>query len=149
MRDGLIPGTSAEVVLTVTDAMVVHFDELGTTHPVYATWMMVKHMEEAGRKVILPFLDAGEDAVGYAVDVVHLAPTAVGQRVRAQAVLERLDGRRIHCRVEAYNEREKIGEGRTVQVVVPSELLRARFRAIGAVSPPRAPRAGEGGRRVD
>jgi predicted thioesterase len=148
MRDGLIPGTAAEVVFTVTDAMAVHFDELGTTHPVYATWMMVKHMEEAGRKVILPFLDAGEDAVGYAVDVVHLAPTAVGRRVRARAVLERVEGRRIHCRVEAYNEREKIGEGRTVQVVVPREQLQERFRAAGAV-PPRAPRAGQGGRDVD
>lgn len=148
MRDGLVPGTAAEVVLTVTDAMTVHFDELGTTHPVYATWMMIKHMEEAGRKVILPFLDAGEDAVGYAVEVVHLAPTAVGTRVRARAVLERVEGRRIHCRVEAYNEREKIGEGRTVQVVLMRKRLEARFREIGA-RPRGTLRDGEGGPHVD
>ena len=133
MRDGLIPGTAAEVHLIVTDAMTVHFDELGSPHPVYATWMMVKHMEEAGRKVILPFLDPGEDAVGYAIDVVHLAPTASGARVRTRAVLERVEGRRIHCRVEAHNEREKIGEGRTVQVVVSRARLDARFREIGAI----------------
>jgi len=133
MRDGLIPGTAAEVQLTVTEAMTVHFDELGTVHPVYATWMMIKHMEEAGRKVILPFLDAGEDAVGYAIDVVHLAPTPVGARVRARAVLERVDGRRIHCRVEAHNEREKIAEGRTVQVVLSRARLEARLREIGAI----------------
>lgn len=132
MREGLVPGTTAEVQLTVTDAMAVHFDELGSVHPVYATWMMVKHMEEAGRKVILPFLESGEDAVGYAIDVVHTAPTAVGDRVRARAVLERVDGRRIHCRVEAHNSREKIGEGRTVQVVVSRDRLYARFREIGA-----------------
>lgn len=156
MRDGLVQGTAAEVVLTVTDAMTVHFDELGTTHPVYATWMMIKHMEEAGRKVILPFLDAGEDAVGYAVDVVHLAPTAVGARVRARAVLERVEGRRIHCRVEAYNEREKIGEGRSIQVVLTRDRLEARFRAIGARArrtrvpgSRRRPREGEGGPHVD
>ena len=148
MRDGLVPGTAAEVVLTVTDPMTVHFDELGTTHPVYATWMMIKHMEEAGRKVILPFLDDGEDAVGYVVEVVHLAPTAVGARVRARAVLERVVGRRIHCRVEAYNEREKIGEGRTVQVVLTRERLEARFREIGAW-PRGARRDGEGGPHVD
>src|SRR5215472_9733021 len=133
MRDGLIPGTAAEVLLTVTDSMAVHFEEIGSPHPVYATWMMIKHMEEAGRKVILPFLDPDEDAVGYAIDVVHLAPTAVGARVRARAVLERVDGRRIHCRVEAYNAREEIGEGRTVQVVVSRARLDARFREIGAV----------------
>ncbi|HLW49145.1 MAG TPA: thioesterase family protein [bacterium] len=148
MRNGLVPGTAAEVVLTVTDAMTVRFDELGPTHPVYATWMMIKHMEEAGRKVILPFLDDGEDAVGYAVDVVHVAPTPVGGRVRARAVLERVEGRRIHCRVEAHNEREKIGEGRTVQVVVPRGRLEARFRDSVA-RPAASPRAGEGGSHVD
>jgi fluoroacetyl-CoA thioesterase len=149
MRDGLVPGTAAEIVLTVTEAMVVHFDELGTTHPVYATWMMIKQMEEAGRKVILPFLEPGEDAVGYAVDVVHLAPTAVGERVRARAALERVEGRRIHCRVEAYNTREKIGEGRTVQVVVPRDRLHARFREIGARPAEGPPRAGQGRPHVD
>jgi fluoroacetyl-CoA thioesterase len=133
MRDGLIPGTAADVQLTVTDAMTVRFDELGTTHPVYATWMMIKHMEEAGRKAILPFLEPGEDAVGYAIDVIHLAPTPVGASVRARAVVERVEVRRIHCRVEAHNEREKIGEGRTVQVVVPRARLNARFREIGAI----------------
>jgi fluoroacetyl-CoA thioesterase len=133
MRDGLIPGTAAEVELTVTDAMAVHLDELGSVHPVYATWMMIKHMEEAGRKVILPFLDPDEDAVGYAIDVVHLAPTAVGARVRVRAVLERVEGRRIHCRVEAHNTREKIGEGRTVQVVLARARLEAKFREIGAI----------------
>ena len=133
MRDGLIPGTAAEVELIVTDAMAVHFDELGSVHPVYATWMMIKHMEEAGRKVILPFLEPDEDAVGYAIDVVHLAPTPVGARVRARAVLERFDGRRIHCRVEAHNAREKIGEGRTVQVLLSRARLDARLREIGAI----------------
>lgn len=151
MRDGLVPGTAAEVVVTVTDAMTVHFEELGTTHPVYATWMMIKHMEEAGRKVILPFLEAGEDAVGYAVDVVHLAPTAVGRRVRARAVLERIEGRRIHCRVEAHNEHEKIGEGRTVQIVLPRDRLEDRFREIGVGDAPgrHGRRSGEGGTHVD
>jgi fluoroacetyl-CoA thioesterase len=131
MRDGLVPGTEGEVAVTVTEAMVASFDELGMVHPVYATWMMIKHMEEASRKVILPFLDEDEDAVGHAVDVVHLAPTPVGMRVVARAVLEKVEGNRIHCRLEAFNEREKIGEGRNVQVVVRRERLRRQFRPPG------------------
>lgn len=131
MRDGLVPGTEGEVAVTVTEAMVASFDELGMVHPVYATWMMIKHMEEASRKVILPFLYEDEDAVGHAVDVVHLAPTPVGMRVVARAVLEKVEGNRIHCRLEAFNEREKIGEGRNVQVVVRRERLRRQFRPPG------------------
>lgn len=133
MRAGLVPGTVGEIEIVVTQAMVANFDELGMVHPVYATWMMVKHMEEAGRKLLLPFLEDGEDAVGHAVDVVHLAPTGVGARVRVRAVLERVEGRRIVCRVEAFNEREKIGEGTNVQVVVARSRLLARYRAIGAI----------------
>lgn len=49
-----------------------------------------------------------------------------------RAVLERVDGGRVHCRVEAHNEREKIGEGRTVQVVLSRARLGAKFREIGA-----------------
>ena len=133
MRDGLVPGTTGEVEITVTEAMVARFEELGLVHPVYATWTMVKHMEEASRKVILPFLEEDEDAVGHAVQVVHLAPTPVGMRVRVRATLDRIDGRRIHCRTEAANERERIGEGTTIQILVSRRTLRERFRAIGAL----------------
>ena len=133
MREGLITGTTGAVEITVTEAMVARFDDLGLVHPVYATWMMVKHMEEASRKVILPFLEEDEDAVGHAVQVVHLAPTPVGMRVRVRAALDRVDGRRIHCRIEATNERERIGEGTTIQIVVSRHRLREQFRALGAL----------------
>ncbi len=117
----------------MTEAMVANFDELGMVHPVYATWMLAKHMEEASRKVILPFLEADEDAVGQAIDVVHLAPTPVGSRVRVRAVLDRVEGRRIYCTLEAHNERERIGEGHNIQVALSRAQLRAKLRAIGAI----------------
>ena len=133
MREGLIPGTTGEVETTVTEAMVAQFEGLGLVHPVYATWTMVKHMEEASRKVILPFLEEDEEAVGHAVQVVHLAPTLVGMRVRVRAVLERVDGLRIHCWTEAANELGRIGEGTTIQVLVSRHTLRERLRALGAL----------------
>ncbi len=126
MKEGLEPGAWAEVSVVVTEEMVARFDELGLAHPVYATWMMVKHMEEASRKLILPYLEPHEEAMGHAIEVVHLAPTPVGMRVLSRAVLERIEGRRIICRLEAFNERERIGTGRNVQVVVSKDyLLRA------------------------
>jgi len=133
MRAGLVPGHAAEVEITVTDGMVARFDELGLAHPVYSTWMMAKHMEEASRKMILPFLEDDEDAVGYAIDVVHLAPTAVGEPVRVRAILDRVEGRRIHCRLEAFNRRERIGEGHNIQVVVSRRRLQEKLRAIRAI----------------
>jgi fluoroacetyl-CoA thioesterase len=124
---------AAEVDITVTEAMVARFDELGTVHPVYATWMLAKHMEEASRKVILPFLEDDEEAVGHGIDVVHLAPTAMGSRVRVRAILDRIEGRRVYCTLEAHNERERIGEGHNIQVILPRARLHAMLRAIGAI----------------
>lgn len=130
MKPGLLPGREAEVTVTVTQAMVAWFEELGVVHPVYSTWAMVRHMELASRKVILPFLDPEEDAVGYSVTVTHDAPTAVGMKVTARARLLRIEGNRIICHLAAFNERERIGEGENVQVVLPRDDLQQLFAGL-------------------
>jgi len=123
------------VIVTVTDDMVARFEELGLVHPVYSTWSMVRHMELASRKVILPYLEPGEEALGYSVSVTHLAPTATGSTVTARARLLRIEGNRIVCATSAHNGVTMIGEGTTVQMVVQAHVLRARFDAIGVPRP--------------
>jgi len=125
MTPGLRPGAEATVTVTVTPEMLATFEELGPVHPFYATWSMVRHMELACRKLILPYLEPDEEAVGHSIAVTHLAPTGPGQRVTARARLLEVSGRRIVCAVEAYNEREKIGEGTQVQVLIPRAELAA------------------------
>lgn len=127
MREGLAPGAQAQVTIVVTPEMVAGFEELGVVHPVYSTWSMVHHMELACRKIILPYLEPDEEAVGYSISVTHLAPTLVGMRVTVTARLEQIDGNRIVCAVEAANERTRIGEGTQVQVVLPKARLAARI----------------------
>ncbi len=136
MRQGLVPGTGGEVTVTVTDDMLARFEELGLVHPVYSTWTMIRHMELASRKVILPYLEPHEEAVGYSVSVTHTAPTPAGATVTARARLVRIEGNQVFCAVEAHHNETKIGEGTTVQVVLPAAELRARFEAIGARRPP-------------
>jgi predicted thioesterase len=135
MRPGLVLGAEAEVTLTVTDEMLARFEDLGLVHPVYSTWSMVKHMELASRRVILPYLEPGEEAVGHAIDVTHRAPTPRGARVTVRARVVAVDGNQVICAVAAHNDRGLIGEGRTVQIVLPRDLLRARFAAAGIVDP--------------
>lgn len=132
MKPGLEPGREAEVTVTVTQAMVAWFEELGVVHPVYSTWAMVRHMELASRKVILPSLEPDEDAVGYSVSVTHYASTAIGEKVTVRARLLRTEGNRIICQLAAFNEREQIGEGENVQVVLPRDRLLERFAALKA-----------------
>lgn len=121
MRAGLSAGTVARVDAVVKEDMVA---TLGgrAIHPVLATARMIEWMEWASRQVILPFLEPAEDAVGYAVSVVHRKPTPVGAPFWAIARFQRQDGRRIVTAVTAHGADGLIGEGEITQVLVARRL---------------------------
>ncbi|MBI3629874.1 MAG: hypothetical protein HY217_09930 [Candidatus Rokubacteria bacterium] len=56
--------------------------------------------------------------MGTSVDIRHLAATPVGMKVRARAVLVETDGRRYLFDIEAWDEKEKVAEGRHERFVV-------------------------------
>ncbi len=122
MRAGFVPPLEATVSTVVTEDMVA---TLGgqKVHPVLATARMIEWMEWAGRKLILPYLEADEDAVGYQIDVVHQRPTLVGEEFFATAALVQMDGNRIVATVTARNARGQIGRGTFVQVLLPKLQL--------------------------
>lgn len=125
-------GFTQTLTFTVTEAMTVHFEELGKLHPVYATYWMGKHFEEAGRKIILPFLEAGEGGIGSALEVNHTASALPGMQVTVTATFERQEGRRIYATMRAVNELgDEIGTGRTTQVVLPQERIDLGFASLG------------------
>jgi len=65
--------------------------------------------------------------VGMRVNVSHLAATPVGQTVRAVAELMTIDGRRLVFKVEAYDEKQKIGEGQHERFIVHLERFLQRL----------------------
>ena len=85
---------------------------------VLATPMMVLMMENAALAAIRPYLDAGESAVGTAIDVRHLAATPVGHEVRAEAEVVNVEGKRIEFKVSAHDETEEIGRGTHQRMVI-------------------------------
>ena len=121
-------GASAVLDVVVTPEMTVHFDELGPVHPVYATYSMAKHFEEAGRKLLLRHLEPGEAGIGSALSVEHLAPSWVGDLVRVTARCAEVRGNRLTCECVAVDaEGRVLGRGTTVQVVLSEAALRARI----------------------
>ena len=125
------PHFSQTLSILVTPEMTVRFDELGPLHPVYATYWMAKHFEEAGRKVILPFLDVGEGGLGSEVNVRHLASAVPGMRVTVTATFERREGRRVYASMRAVSDLgDVIGTGHTVQVVLAQEHIDANFAEL-------------------
>lgn len=78
---------------------------------VYATPAMVGLMEGACLGVVDPVLPEGMSTVGISIDIRHSAATPMGMKVRALAELVEIAGKRLVFRIEAFDEKEKIGEG--------------------------------------
>ena len=85
---------------------------------VLATPVMINLIEAAALKAVEHLLPPGHQSLGTVLDIRHIAATPVGMRVRASAVVERIEGRTIFFRVEAHDERELIGDGLHERVVV-------------------------------
>ncbi|KAB3532105.1 thioesterase family protein [Alkaliphilus serpentinus] len=78
---------------------------------VFASPLMIGLMEKAALKAVDPHLPKGYSTVGTHLDVKHLAATPVGMKVYTTAELIKIEGKRLTFKVEAFDEKEKIGEG--------------------------------------
>ena len=110
-------GAKGEFHLLVTTEVAISF--LGTEGArVLSTPHMIGFMEMTCRNTVLPLLDAGHDTVGTHVNVAHLAASPIGMAVTFTAEVIRVDGRRVEFRVEARDEKEKIGEGTHERAII-------------------------------
>jgi fluoroacetyl-CoA thioesterase len=100
--------------VTVTDDMLV---DLGgrRIHPVYSTVSMVRHMEEAARRLVEPHFAPGEDATGYRISATHERPARVGQPLRVVARVTRVDDRECESEQEVHGPDGRVGRGSMVQ----------------------------------
>src|SRR3981189_911390 len=94
---------------------------------VLATPVMILIMENAALNAIRPFLDAGESAVGVAVDVKHLAATPVGHEVCATAEVVAVDGKRIDFKVPERGGKEEMRKGSPQRIVIDLRSFNERL----------------------
>jgi predicted thioesterase len=121
-------GITGEIIVTVTHDMTVqHF--LSTMPAVYATPMMILHMETTGAESIAALLPEGHVSVGMAVNVRHLAATPVGRTVRVTSRVAEVDGKTVLFEVEAWDDERKIGDGTHRRGVVDVAAFEKRFGA--------------------
>lgn len=124
----IAPGLVGEAALLVEESHTARHLGSGGVE-VLATPVMIALMEDAARSSVDSKLDQGQLSVGVNLNVSHLAATPVGMRVTARAELVAVDGRRLTFKVEAYDEREKIGEGTHVRAIINLDDFMARLDA--------------------
>ena len=124
----LKPGLTGETALRVGEEHTAPRIGSGAVH-VLATPVMINLFEAAALAAIEKLLPPGYQSLGTVLNVRHIAATPVGMRVRATATVERVDGRTVHFRLEARDEKDLIGDGTHERVVVNVEKFDARVKA--------------------
>lgn len=115
----------------VTDDEAIHF--LGDAIPSsLSTPAMILWLEITARDGVLPLLAPGQDTVGVRVNVAHLAATPVGMKVTCRARLTAVDRRRLTFEVEAYDEKDKIGEGTHERFIIDVARYAERLKTKNA-----------------
>lgn len=114
------PGLSGHVELVVTDDDTAIAARSGDV-AVLSTPRIVALCEEASVAAVDGRLPEGETTVGMRVQLDHLAPTAVGDLVTADARLEKVEGRRLKFSVSVNDDRGLVAAGKVTRVVVERE----------------------------
>ena len=108
--------------LTVTDAVTAAKVGSGDL-PVLATPMMMALMENAAMMAVKDALPEGCTTVGGHIESSHLKPSKIGDIVRAEAEVVKVEGKKIEFTVSAYCGNTLIGKGTHLRFIVD----RAKF----------------------
>lgn len=126
MLEDIKPGMVGEADETVSTAKTASYFASGLV-AAYGTPALVALMENASVEAIQQYLGPGQTSVGTEVNIKHLAATPVGMHVHARSTVTAVDGRRISFQVEAWDDREKVGEGTHTRVVVDQARFNERL----------------------
>ena len=119
-------GTKGEEKRLVTTENAISF--LGTEGArVLSTPHMIGLMEWTCRNTVKPLLDEGYDTVGTHVNVAHLGAAPIGMTVTFTAEVIAVNDRRITFRVDAQDEKSKIGEGTHERTIINVARFAARM----------------------
>jgi len=123
----LIAGLIGERLTVVTEEITAKHLGSGSVM-VLATPAMIMMMEMTAVSSVDPLLPIDQKTVGTRVDVKHLAATPVDMTVRFRTELLEVDGRRLTFRVEAFDEKEKVGEGTHERFIIDVEKFEQKLQ---------------------
>ncbi len=124
----LEPGLRGDSKLTVTHADTARALGSGDVD-VLGSPRLIALCEEASVRALAGVLDPGTTSVGMRVQFDHLQPTPVGAVVTAEAVLERIDGRRLVFNVSASDAGGLVAAGKMTRIVVDLDRFMGKCRS--------------------
>ena len=95
---------------------------------VFATPAMVGLMENAAMTAVENDLPEGSSTVGAHISTSHVKPSKLGATIKATAILEEIDGRKLTFKVSASDDDGLIGEGTHIRYIVDIERFMSKIR---------------------
>jgi fluoroacetyl-CoA thioesterase len=123
----LATGLRGEARVKVSEADTARALRSGSVD-VLGTPRVVALVEEAACTALEGRLDDHSTSVGMRVRIDHLLPTPIGVEVVAEAVLEKIEGRRLTFTVSVSDERGLVAAGKVTRVVVDVERFMNKCR---------------------
>lgn len=120
-------GITKERVITTNSNQTTSF--LWEGENVLSTPSMISEMEETCRLLLKDFVlkEKEWDSVGTIVDIKHIATTPIGSTIRLKAIIESVNNRRVMFNVEAFDDIEKIGEGKHERFIINVAKFKSKF----------------------
>ena len=112
--------------LTVTDSVTAVSVGSGDM-PVLATPMLLALMENAAMLAVKEALPEDCTTVGGHITSSHLKPSKIGDVVRAEAEVTKVEGKKIEFKVAAYSGEALLGEGTHLRFIVEREKFMSRL----------------------
>jgi fluoroacetyl-CoA thioesterase len=95
---------------------------------VLSTPNLIGFLERTARETIANCLEDNERSVGMEIELRHLAPTPIGQKVICTARIISVEDKEITFQIEARDERELIARGLHKRAVIRTESFSRRVR---------------------
>jgi fluoroacetyl-CoA thioesterase len=96
---------------------------------VFGTPFLGGLFEGVSADLMAPHLSPGETSVGISMNLKHSAPTPLGMEVRAVTEITGVEGRKITFKLEAFDEKERIGEAVHERFIINAEKFNQRVEA--------------------
>ena len=122
----LKPGLTHNMEFVVEEEHTASHVGSGTVR-VLSTPSMILFMEITARIMMDEYLPNTHTSVGAQVNVRHLAPSPVGNTVRAEVEITSVDGNKVVLDVAVWDGEEKVGEGQHERFVIDKERFLKRF----------------------
>ncbi|WP_232048957.1 thioesterase family protein [Sulfuracidifex tepidarius] len=85
---------------------------------VLSTPSVISFIENVSFHLVQNTLEEGSTTVGFHIDVYHLSPVPIGEKVEVISTVDSVNGRKIRFKAEVYWKGKKIAEGIHERVIV-------------------------------